>query len=785
MQIKKILLIGVLCTYAIFTKAQSQLTELSGNLKNSAGEPIVAGTIKLQNTNYGTISDKNGNYQMPSVQAGNYTVVVKAIGFKPQKKIINLRSGKKGFLNFKLDEDLETMETVNVLGRTKAQQVNRQAFNVTAIDATKLYNTTLDISSALDRVAGVRVRESGGVGSSVNISLNGFSGSHIRYFIDGIPMDNFGSSFQVNNIPINIAERVEVYKGVVPMWLGADALGGAVNIVTGNKHRNYVDASYSYGSFNTHRSVINAAATSKSGFTVQLSAFQNYSDNNYNMKLPARLTGVQGQEISLPRFHDTYHNETLIANVGVVNKSFADNLLLGITLGQNYKEMQSGARPDEVFGAFHRRGNIVMPSLKYRKTNLIKGLDVIINANYNLGFERNIDTAQASYNWYGVRTPKATYGERSHTDSKYYNNNGLATTMVNYQISEKHSVALNNVFSTFNRETNDLLIPANDALDPAKTVDKNILGFGYSYAIEDKWSVNVFGKYIYQNTSIGSRNVNNKAQKMGYGLALAYYFNSNLQLRTSYELSNRMPEATEIFGDLDNQDANPALRPEKSDNFNLGMIYGFAFDKVHRFSLTANGVYRYSADFIYNKLNTLSKSQGKTIADNREGVSTIGIDGELRYSFKNWLSAGATVTYQYLQNLQKYEDGYTSISDVYLDQMPNIPYLFGNLDLSGSFRDLLGKKGNHLTLGYNLLYVNQFWLYWPSLGSNNLESKNGIPTQLSHDLNMVYSIQNGRYNISLEAKNLTDKPLYDNFSLQKPGRGFYVNLRYFFNKNQQ
>src|SRR5690606_26973753 len=213
------------------------------------------------------------------------------------------------------------------------------------------------------------------------------------------------------------------------------------------------------------------------------------------------------------------------------------------------------------------------------------------------------------YNWYGVRTPKATYGERSHTDSKYYNNNGLATTMVNYQISEKHSVALNNVFSTFNRETNDLLIPANDALDPAKTVDKNILGFGYSYAIEDKWSVNVFGKYIYQNTSIGSRNVNNKAQKMGYGLALAYYFNSNLQLRTSYELSNRMPEATEIFGDLDNQDANPALRPEKSDNFNLGMIYGFAFDKVHRFSLTANGVYRYSADFIYNKLNTLSKSQ--------------------------------------------------------------------------------------------------------------------------------------------------------------------------------
>jgi len=70
--------------------------------------------------------------------------------------------------------------------------------------------------------------------------LNGFSGNQVRFFLDGVPMDNFGSSFQINNIPINFAERVEVYKGVVPIWLGSDALGGAVNIITGNKYRNYI-----------------------------------------------------------------------------------------------------------------------------------------------------------------------------------------------------------------------------------------------------------------------------------------------------------------------------------------------------------------------------------------------------------------------------------------------------------------------------------------------------------------------------------------------------------------
>lgn len=790
------MLLSILMAYAIFSRAQSQLSSISGQLKSSSGEPLSAASVKIQNSNYGTASDLNGYYKISNLKPGTYLLHITAIGFKSEKRTVKLEAGTDSKLNFSFQEDAKQMETVTVLGRTKAQEINRQAFNVTAIDATKLYNTTLDISGALDRVAGVRVRESGGVGSNFNLSLNGFSGNHIRYFIDGIPMDNFGSSFQINNIPINVAERVEVYKGVVPMWLGSDALGGAVNIVTGNRHRNYVDASYSYGSFNTHRTVLNAAVTSREGLTLQLSAFQNYSDNSYKTDLRTLLQNSMEPDKRAPsvrRFHDTYHNETLIANVGLVNKSFADNLLFGITLGQNYKEIQTAARPESVYGQLHRRGRIVMPTLKYKKTNLIKGLDLTVNANYNLGYEKTIDTAMADYDWDGIRDPKKTRGERTDGGmlSKFRNNNGLATTMLSYKITDHHSVAINNVFSTFNRKTDDLLFPEKNALDPAKKMDKNVFGFGYGYDLDNKWSLSLFGKYIYLNNVIGSRNINKSTDKFGYGMALAYYLNPNLQIRTSYELTNRMPEANEVFGDLENQAPSPDLKPEKSDNVNLGLVYGFKFNEINRLSITANAIYRYSGDFIYNKfVGGTSGYQNLLIADNRQGVRTTGIDGEIRYSYKNWLSVGATVTYQMLKNLQKYDPKpgggfYENESIVYLDQMPNIPYFFGNADVSASFKDVF-KKGNHLTLGYNLLYVNSFWLYWPSLGnSSGSGDKNGIPTQLAHDLNFVYSIKNGRYNISLEAKNITDRPVFDNFSLQKPGRGFYLNLRYFINKSQQ
>jgi len=165
------------------------------------------------------------------------------------------------------------------------------------------------------------------------------------------------------------------------------------------------------------------------------------------------------------------------------------------------------------------------------------------------------------------------------------------------------------------------------------------------------------------------------------------------------------------------------------------------------------------------------------VADNRDGVETFGGDAELRYSFKNWLMAGATATYQHIMNTQKYEEGYTGVSVVYRDQMPNIPYLFGNADVAVVLRNI-GRAGNTLHIGYNLLYVHAFYLYWPSRGGDKLD----IPQQISHDVNVVYSLQDGRYNIALEAKNITDTRMYDNFSLQKPSRGFYLNLRYFINK---
>ena len=131
-------------------------------------------------------------------------------------------------------------------------------------------------------------------------------------------MDNFGSSLNMGDIPVNMIERIDVYKGVVPVWLGTDALGGAVNIIT-NKQKDFLDLSYSYGSFNTHKASLNFSRTNpKNGFTLRGNTFLNYSDNNYKVWVPiTNSNNVIVDTANVERFHDRYQSATVKLEAGV------------------------------------------------------------------------------------------------------------------------------------------------------------------------------------------------------------------------------------------------------------------------------------------------------------------------------------------------------------------------------------------------------------------------------------------------------------------------------------
>ena len=398
-----IYIIGImLLSSPLFATEPPHAAVIGGVVTDSDGAPIPYTTVYVEGTTFGTTTDGEGRYRLV-VDSGKSDVVVQMLGYATERRALDVEVGYNT-LDVTLRPEAMGIEEV-VVSASGVGRLRRSAFNAVAVDTRALQNTTQSISDAMSRAPGLKLRESGGVGSDMSLSVDGFSGKHVKIFIDGVPQEGVGSAFSLNNIPAGYAERIEVYRGVVPVGFGADALGGVVNIVTNKSRRTWhVDASYSFGSFNTHRSTLNAGQTLDNGFMWEVYAFQNFSNNNYKVDVPVEdfETGRidRSKMVRVERFHDTYHNESVVAKVGVVGKRWADRLVFSVNYSHMYKEIQNGVRQEIVYGDKLRKGYSLMPSVEYSKRNLFtKGLDLMLTANYNDNVTYNIDTAQHIIGW--------------------------------------------------------------------------------------------------------------------------------------------------------------------------------------------------------------------------------------------------------------------------------------------------------------------------------------------------------------------------------------------------
>jgi len=200
--------IFLLCTSAQTLFGQS--FRLGGTITNATGEHIPNASVFLGPGKQSQHADNEGKFYFSHLKAGNYTLKVTALGYKIYHVALKIGEAQDQNLFVELEAADNSLDEVNVSGKTELQQAREQAYQVSVIDAKKLHNTTLNIATALNNVPGIRVRESGGLGSNMEFMLNGFSGNQVKFFIDGIPMENMGNAFRINNIPINLAERIEV-----------------------------------------------------------------------------------------------------------------------------------------------------------------------------------------------------------------------------------------------------------------------------------------------------------------------------------------------------------------------------------------------------------------------------------------------------------------------------------------------------------------------------------------------------------------------------------------------
>jgi outer membrane cobalamin receptor len=797
---------------AISSTAQQAPGRIYGEIKDNLGLPVNGASVLIKDSvEAGTVSDTTGHYSLLINKTGKITVQISAVGYHRQVRTVHLKPNQSAYLSFNLMEDNKQLGEVVVTGagtlnQHKAKQIRESGFNVNVVDMKEYGNMATDINQVLKRTTGILVRESGGVGSDFTFQINGLAA---KIYIDDIPMDQYGSSMTLNNIPVNLVDRIEVYKGVVPAHLGSDAMGGAVNIITKQRMRRYLDASYSAGSFNSHQAAITGGTRNpKNGFKLRASAYYNYSDNNYKMysdsayNIDLRIVKLdeetgdyrQASIKEARRFYDKYRSVMGEVELGYEKVKWADWFTVGLSWSANKKQHQLGTTVNSVRGGFWTENRFLMPTIKYRKDNfLVKGLFANLYANYSNSRDNNRDTALYRYDWTGHWAANWGGDPIDEVFTRFIDNSYVARANFNYSLDKErnHSLNLNYTFTTSRRRTYDMM-----ETDPVRKdqsglpsrLGKHIAGLAWQGQWLNKKLISVASfKYYGMRSSItqdgrefdmygnpiGGQFYTRKNffQYPSGSLALRYRITPDWGIKGSAERGYNLPEMTALFGDGQFVLPNFDLSPERSDNLNFGTYYNHFFGE-HFINLDMSAFYRNSQDYIASQISSDNiHSQSR----NFPGVRLHGLEGEAKYGYKDMVSVAANMSYDKAIDNWKYTDSTNSqISLTYKEQLPNRPWIYGNANVMLAKRDLIG-KATRLQLNYMYQYVHWFYLTWEKLG--NPGSKNFVPTQTIHTLILAYSWKQDVYNVSVEARNFTNERAYDNFRLQKPGRAFYVKLR--------
>ncbi|RZF60085.1 TonB-dependent receptor [Sphingobacterium corticibacterium] len=798
--------------------AFGQQSVVKGRVHLESGESVSHATIRVKGMDISSMSDKNGYYSLPSVPYGNQEIQVTAIEIQPKTVRLKVDKPTHDFsISVSSTGDI-AIEGVEVSRMTEKKDMETSGFAVAVIETKEASLRNLTTNELLDRAVGVRVRQNGGVGSQVEYNLNGMSGSAIGIFLDGIEVATYGSSFNLNNIPPAMIERIEVYKGVLPSHLTGDYVGGAINVVLKkDASRNNATVAVSYGSFNTFNSDISLTLRDKkTGLSFRGSGFYTYTDNDYEMwgkfaKYTDR-NGILTRNFRAKRFNDTYKSIGGRFEAGFTDVKWADQFFIGYNISDTYSEIPHGTTTAQPYVGRFTEYQAHVFSLNYNKRNLfVDGLALNINAVRSRRSTYVQDTVTTQYNWDGnpvilhtdymieagdppivMKYPfgAAQQGQPSITqvDREILN----ARSNLSYTIARGHRVSLNYKLERTDRDDTNLLRPVNKDLLVVTQLTKNIVSANYeAQTLQNKLRTNLLVKYTANNTKQtdpkptynedGSYELHSETKKtfndnFGYGATISYSLLKDFFIITSFENSSIMPTEEQMYGNLENNILpNLSLTPEKNINYNIGFRWGSVDFGKHKVSFYGSGFWRNGYDKITRQtVDSIVTDNDMDIRAtafvNLEKIQSRGFEGEILYVFDNKLNAMLNFSKFNALYKRKY-DNEGRPDDRYNLQNPNEPFFTINANLQYRLNNIF-QRNSILNVYYNAGYVGAYDIAWyPSEGSLT-------PAQLSHDIGGSYRFPSGKLVASLDAKNIFNAALYDNFGVQKPGRGIYFKMNY-------
>lgn len=223
----------ILYFLALFKLSFAQNATITGKVI-SENNIVANAEILIQGTVFSTNTDSLGLFYIENIPIGSYKIIITAEGFKQLEKTITIQANKSLIENFELDlKILDTKEVVVLATKIPKQNIDSPIIVKVINNATLNNLQACNLSEGLKFQPGLRVETNCQTCNYTQLRMNGLAGGYAQILINGRPIFSpLTGLYGLEQLPVNMIDRIEVVRGGGSSLYGSSAIGGTVNVIT-------------------------------------------------------------------------------------------------------------------------------------------------------------------------------------------------------------------------------------------------------------------------------------------------------------------------------------------------------------------------------------------------------------------------------------------------------------------------------------------------------------------------------------------------------------------------
>ena len=611
------------------------------------------------------------------------------------------------------------LEEVSVTGSRAPLTKSQAARMVTVLDRRDIAQAPVQsINDLLKYAVGVDVRQRGPIGAQTDISIRGGTQDQIILLLNGINICDPQTGHNAMDLPVDLNDivRIEVLEGPAGRIYGTSSLVGAINIVTSPSSPTQMHAeggSYGYANMGFKY----ALTSHSSPLTSSLSANYARSDGYSRSKAGSLNTDYSGAKAF---YQGQYEDDALRLrwHLGLADKGWGSSTFWASPKWQADDQYEHTTKLYTAIQGESQQGRLRLSGSIYWNQNRdryegYRGHPEKMKFNYNKTNVYGVSLG-SYFDWHTCDPDRirnrTAFGAELRNEDLVSGNLGepLAET---YHISgtgRDYTLGVNRTNISAYLEHNLLL--------------KDLTISAGFIATKNTWSD--MNMTIYP------------------GIDVSWRPSPHWRLHASYNTSLRMPSFTEMYYKLQGYSADPHLKPEEMQAFELGTTIHYAQFTIHSALWHHHG--KNMIDWI---MNTTKGDEAVWQSVNHTEINSIGFEASAQLLI---LNSKFLISYSYIHQQKEQEPGI--VSQYALEYLRH--------KLVASTRLPLMK---HLSLGLDCRWQDRVGSYTDFDG----QVQNYEPYVLT-DARLTW--QNTKWKVYVEANNVFDISYHDYGLVPQPGR---------------